>query len=99
MERKLNSAKILASGAKRGAPDGNAPRALAAREREKAASAGGICSRVYLGISRVGSGSGRAEKNPVKKLMARTRPWPGENTKMLARARPQPDPTARGPTR
>ena len=30
-------------------------------------------------------GSGRAEKKPVEKLMAR--------------ARPQPDPTARGPTR
>jgi hypothetical protein len=54
---------------------------------------------LYLGISRVGSGSGRAEKNPVEKLMARARPWPGENSKMLARARPQPDPTARGPTR
>ena len=44
-------------------------------------------------------GSGRAEKNPVEKLMARARPWPGKNPKMLARARPQPDPTARGPTR
>ena len=56
-------------------------------------------SNLYLGISRVGSGSGRAEKNPVEKLMARARPWPGKNSKMLARARPQPDPTARGPTR
>ena len=58
-----------------------------------------VASGLYLGISRVGSGLGRAEKNPVEKLMARARPWPGENPKMLARARPQPDPTARGPTR
>jgi len=47
---------------------------------------------LHLGISRIGSGSGRAIENPTENLLTRTRPWPDQKSKSW----PEP---AHGPTR